>query len=102
MRFPGQSILVASSHDLVNELCDEKRFPKTLQGLRVCLCRSTYVYKSLTDKYLSIQEMRHGVNDGLLTVSMWVPAETQREENETHISHRLKQRSPIGASRIGS
>jgi len=49
MRFPGQSILVASSHDLVNELCDEKRFPKTLQGLRVCLHRSTYPYEFLTD-----------------------------------------------------
>ncbi|KAF3765308.1 putative bifunctional P-450:NADPH-P450 reductase [Cryphonectria parasitica EP155] len=60
MRLPGQTILIASSHDLVNELCDEKRFPKTIQGLR---------------------EMRHGVHDGLLTA--------QTEEPNWGIAHRV-------------
>ena len=48
MRVPGRTFIVASSHALVNELCDEKRFPKSI---------------------IALNEMRNGVHDGLFTVS---------------------------------
>lgn len=51
---PGRpSLILVSSYELVNELCDEKRFKKkvaaALQGLREC------------------------VHDGLFTVGIWLP-----------------------------
>jgi hypothetical protein len=45
MRLPGQNILIASDYELVNELCDEKRFPKTLQGLKVCMVSYLSIFK---------------------------------------------------------
>ncbi|OLN93217.1 Bifunctional P-450:NADPH-P450 reductase 5 [Colletotrichum chlorophyti] len=34
MRFPGQTFVVVSSYALINEICDEKRFHKSVQALR--------------------------------------------------------------------
>ena len=47
MKFPGHTFIIATSYDMVNEFCDEKRFPKTIFALR---------------------EMRHAMHDGLFTV----------------------------------
>lgn len=35
MRFPGHTFIIACSYDMVNEFCDEKRFPKTIFALKV-------------------------------------------------------------------
>lgn len=35
MRFPGQTFVIVSSYALVNEVCNEKRFPKSIQALMV-------------------------------------------------------------------
>jgi hypothetical protein len=35
MRFPGNSFIIANSYAMVNEFCDEKRFPKTISALKV-------------------------------------------------------------------
>ena len=35
MHFPGQTFIIANSHAMVNEFCDEKRFPKTISALKV-------------------------------------------------------------------
>ncbi|KAK2037420.1 bifunctional P-450:NADPH-P450 reductase [Colletotrichum somersetense] len=60
MRLPGQTLVVVSSYALVNEVCDEKRFHKSVDGLR---------------------EMKHGVHDGLLTALT--------EETNWGIAHRV-------------
>jgi len=36
MKFPGHTFLIANSYAMVNEFCDEKRFPKTVFALKVC------------------------------------------------------------------
>ncbi|RAH41205.1 bifunctional cytochrome P450/NADPH--P450 reductase [Aspergillus brunneoviolaceus CBS 621.78] len=47
MRFPGgHTFIIANSYAMVNEFCDERRFPKTISALR---------------------EMRHAMHDGLFT-----------------------------------
>lgn len=35
MCFPGHTFIIACSYDMVNEFCDEKRFPKTIFALKV-------------------------------------------------------------------
>ncbi|KAI1826916.1 bifunctional P-450:NADPH-P450 reductase [Xylaria intraflava] len=49
VHFPTRTVVVASSHRLVNELCDEKRFVKALSG--------------------PLQETRNGVHNGLFTAA---------------------------------
>ncbi|KAL4914776.1 cytochrome P450 [Aspergillus aurantiobrunneus] len=62
MRFPGHTFIIACSYDMVNEFCDEKRFPKTIFALK---------------------EMRHAMHDGLFTA---IDAET---EPNWAIAHRI-------------
>lgn len=45
----GRSRVFVSSHELVNEVCDEERFSKMVSG--------------------GLQEIRNGVNDGLFTAN---------------------------------
>lgn len=47
MKFPGHTFIIANSYAMVNEFCDERRFPKTIFALK---------------------EMRHAMHDGLFTV----------------------------------
>ncbi|BCS21718.1 bifunctional cytochrome P450/NADPH--P450 reductase [Aspergillus puulaauensis] len=62
MRFPGHTFIIACSYDMVNEFCDEKRFPKTIFALK---------------------EMRHAMHDGLFTA---IDGET---EPAWAIAHRI-------------
>lgn len=57
LRLPGRSIVVGSSHHIVDELCDEKRFIKVPKG--------------------ALHEIRNGVHDGLFTVG-WPGATRHR------------------------
>ena len=40
MRFPGHTFIIANSYAMVNEFCDEKRFPKTISALKVSTNKS--------------------------------------------------------------
>ncbi|KAL4959379.1 bifunctional cytochrome P450/NADPH--P450 reductase [Aspergillus stella-maris] len=62
MKFPGHTFIIACSYDMVNEFCDEKRFPKTIFALK---------------------EMRHAMHDGLFTA---IDGET---EPAWAIAHRI-------------
>lgn len=62
MRFPGRTAVLVSSYALVNELCDEKRFRKSVRGV--------------------LNEVRAGVGDGLFTA-------TGAEEPNWGIAHRV-------------
>ncbi|KAI1800734.1 cytochrome P450 [Daldinia bambusicola] len=61
LRLPGRSLVVASSHRIIDELCDEKRFIK--------------IPKS------ALHEIRNGVHDGLFTARV--------EEPNWGIAHRV-------------
>ncbi|KAI0180765.1 cytochrome P450 [Hypoxylon sp. FL1284] len=61
LRFPGRHLVVTSSHRLVNELCDEKRFLKIPRG--------------------ALEQIRNGVHDGLFTARI--------EEPNWGIAHRV-------------
>ncbi|KAI2465636.1 cytochrome P450 [Annulohypoxylon bovei var. microspora] len=61
LRLPGRSIVFVSSHRLVDELCDEKRFIKIPKG--------------------ALFEIRNGVHDGLFTAKI--------EEPNWGIAHRV-------------
>ncbi|KAI0384686.1 cytochrome P450 [Hypomontagnella monticulosa] len=61
LRLPGRSIVVGSSHRIVDELCDEKRFIKIPKG--------------------ALYEIRNGVHDGLFTAKI--------EEPNWGIAHRV-------------
>lgn len=61
MRFPGRSVVVVSSHALVHETCDEKRFKKSVNS--------------------ALKEIRQGVHDGLFTA--------QLGEENWGIAHRI-------------
>ncbi|KAL4873964.1 hypothetical protein BDV12DRAFT_205389 [Aspergillus spectabilis] len=50
LRFPGRSVVIVSTHALVNETCDEKRFKKSVNSALV--------------------HVRDGVHDGLFTAKM--------------------------------
>ncbi|TDZ38726.1 Bifunctional cytochrome P450/NADPH--P450 reductase [Colletotrichum spinosum] len=50
LRFPGRTIVVVSTRELVNETCDEKRFKKSVNS--------------------ALNEIRDGVHDGLFTAKM--------------------------------
>lgn len=60
--FPGRSVVIASSYELVNELCDEKRFKKNIKGV--------------------LEQVRAGTHDGLFTA-------TGAEEVNWGIAHRV-------------
>ncbi|KAI2610804.1 cytochrome P450 [Hypoxylon fragiforme] len=53
LRFPGRTVVVVSSHRLVNELCDESRFVKIPKA--------------------ALWEIRNGVHDGLFTAKLDEP-----------------------------
>ncbi|KAI2616227.1 cytochrome P450 [Hypoxylon sp. NC1633] len=61
LRFPGRTLVFASSHRLVNELCDESRFQKVPKA--------------------ALYEIRNGVHDGLFTAKL--------EEPNWGIAHRI-------------
>ncbi|XXG96367.1 hypothetical protein Hte_002649 [Hypoxylon texense] len=61
LRLPGRSMVVSSSHRIVDELCDEKRFIKIPKG--------------------ALNEIRNGVHDGLFTARL--------EEPNWGIAHRV-------------
>lgn len=61
MRFPGRSMIFVSSYELVNEVCDEKRFGKTIGAV--------------------LKEVRAAVHDGLFTA--------RAEEPNWGIAHRV-------------
>ncbi|KAH8655409.1 cytochrome P450 [Xylariales sp. PMI_506] len=61
LRLPGRTVVVCSSHALVDELCDEKRFKKVPAG--------------------ALKEIRDGVHDGLFTAYL--------EEPNWGIAHRV-------------
>ncbi|KAI1374785.1 cytochrome P450 [Hypoxylon crocopeplum] len=61
LRLPGRTLVVASSHRLVDELCDEKRFQKVPKA--------------------ALFEIRNGVHDGLFTARL--------EEPNWGIAHRV-------------
>ncbi|KAI5860380.1 cytochrome P450 [Durotheca rogersii] len=61
LRLPGRSLVVCSSHRLIDELCDEKRFLKVPKG--------------------ALHEIRQGVHDGLFTARL--------EEPNWGIAHRV-------------
>jgi cytochrome P450/NADPH-cytochrome P450 reductase len=61
LRFPGRTMVLVSTHALVNEVCDEKRFKKIPGG--------------------ALAEVRNGVHDGLFTA--------QLEEPNWGIAHRV-------------
>ena len=48
MKFPGHTFLIANSYAMVNEFCNESRFPKTVFALQVCskACWSSRVLSS--------------------------------------------------------
>ncbi|CEN59881.1 hypothetical protein ASPCAL02322 [Aspergillus calidoustus] len=50
LRFPGRTVVVVSTHALVNETCDEKRFRKSVNS--------------------ALAHVREGVHDGLFTARM--------------------------------
>jgi cytochrome P450/NADPH-cytochrome P450 reductase len=50
LRFPGRTVVVVSTHALVNETCDEKRFRKSVNS--------------------ALAHVREGVHDGLFTAKM--------------------------------
>ncbi|KAL4974704.1 cytochrome P450 [Aspergillus desertorum] len=50
LRFPGRTVVVVSTHALVNETCDEKRFRKSVNS--------------------ALSHVREGVHDGLFTARM--------------------------------
>ncbi|KAL4758099.1 bifunctional cytochrome P450/NADPH--P450 reductase [Aspergillus foveolatus] len=50
LRFPGRTVVVVSTHALVNETCDEKRFRKSVNS--------------------ALAHIREGVHDGLFTAKM--------------------------------
>lgn len=62
MNLAGRSVVVVSSYDLVNEVCNEKRFKKDIRGV--------------------LEQVRSGVHDGLFTA--WGP-----EEQNWGIAHRV-------------
>ncbi|VUC20882.1 unnamed protein product [Clonostachys rosea] len=62
LRFPGRSIVLVSTHALVHETCDEKRFKKSVNA--------------------ALKEVRHGIHDGLFTA-------TGPEEENWGIAHRI-------------
>lgn len=35
MRFPGHTFIIANNYAMVNEFCDERRFPKSIFALKV-------------------------------------------------------------------
>lgn len=61
LRLPGRTIVFASSHRLIDEICDEKRFIKIPKG--------------------ALYEIRNGVHDGLFTAKI--------EEPNWGIAHRV-------------
>ncbi|KAL8306505.1 hypothetical protein RB597_002994 [Gaeumannomyces tritici] len=61
MRFPGRTMVIVSTRALVNEVCDEKRFQKSIGP--------------------TLREVRHGVHDGLFSASA--------EEENWGIAHRV-------------
>jgi cytochrome P450/NADPH-cytochrome P450 reductase len=61
LRLPGRSLVVVSTHALVNEVCDEKRFKKVPGG--------------------ALAQIREGVHDGLFTAHL--------EEENWGIAHRV-------------
>ncbi|KAL7623677.1 hypothetical protein AAE478_005229 [Parahypoxylon ruwenzoriense] len=61
LRLPGRSIVICSSHRLIDELCDENRFIKIPKG--------------------ALHEIRNGVHDGLFTARL--------EEPNWGIAHRV-------------
>lgn len=61
LRFPGRSVVMCSTHELVDELCNEKRFKKVPTG--------------------ALKEIRDGVHDGLFTAYI--------EEPNWGIAHRV-------------
>lgn len=62
LNLAGRSVVPVSSYDLVNELCDEKRFKKDIRGV--------------------LYQVREGVHDGLFTAS-------GPEEENWGIAHRV-------------
>jgi cytochrome P450/NADPH-cytochrome P450 reductase len=42
MRFPGHTFIIANNYAMVNEFCDEKRFPKTIFALKVQMRHKDY------------------------------------------------------------
>lgn len=62
MNLAGRSVVVVSSYDLVNEVCNEKRFKKDIRGV--------------------LEQVRQGVNDGLFTAR-------GAEEPNWGIAHRV-------------
>ncbi|KAI1337357.1 hypothetical protein F5Y15DRAFT_418121 [Xylariaceae sp. FL0016] len=61
LRLPGRTAVIASSHRLIDELCDERRFVKIPRA--------------------ALDEIRHGVHDGLFTA--------RPEEPNWGIAHRI-------------
>ncbi|KAK1775755.1 cytochrome P450 [Copromyces sp. CBS 386.78] len=61
LNFPGRNVVFATSQALVHELCDEKRFQKTVSS--------------------ALQEIRHGVHDGLFTA--------RNDEPNWGVAHRI-------------
>ncbi|KAI1106415.1 cytochrome P450 [Jackrogersella minutella] len=61
LHLPGRSVVIASSHHIINELCDEKRFIKIPKG--------------------PLHELRSGVHDGLFTARI--------EEPNWGVAHRV-------------
>ncbi|KAI1084616.1 cytochrome P450 [Whalleya microplaca] len=61
LRRPGSNVVICSSHRLIDELCDEKRFVKIPRG--------------------ALEEVRNGVHDGLFTA--------RPEEPNWGIAHRV-------------
>lgn len=44
MRFPGHTFIIANSHAMVKEFCDERRFPKTISALKVDMNKTSVKY----------------------------------------------------------
>ncbi|KAK3398875.1 putative bifunctional P-450:NADPH-P450 reductase [Sordaria brevicollis] len=61
LNFPGRNVVFVTSQALIHELCDEKRFQKTVSS--------------------ALQEVRHGVHDGLFTA--------RNDEPNWGVAHRI-------------
>ncbi|KAK0392517.1 hypothetical protein NLU13_2012 [Sarocladium strictum] len=83
LRFPGRTVVFVSTHAIVNETCDEKRFKKAISStLEVSDVALLTLFPSWPLRLLRhVQNLRDGVHDGLFTA--------REEEENWGIAHRV-------------